>query len=723
MLMKYGASSQLQRRVIYCTLSFMIADSAYAQSSEKEMAVVQVTGSADAGRREATVAKAIVTREEMLRFGDNALVDVLRRVPGVTVVDGQGRGSEVRMRGLGAGYTQILINGEPAAPGFSLDSIPPSAIERIEVSRVATADASAQAMAGSINLILKQVARKAQSELKASLAGYGGNPSVYLDAMHSDKRDDFSYVLQGGLSRDENTWPFLIDQQAYDPAGAPTMARRTDKRETGTGRTASLTPRLNWKLGNGDSMALDGLYQWRGVHAGTDEERSAAFGKAPLYASDILRLNMDTVLARTAWNWSHRLPQDAVLDVKLVNNYNHRKSRAKFDAFDSGGGNVLDERTLSEFSDVSWTLAGKYRTPWRAGHAVALGWDVQSSQRDEERDQRQRAPAGYPALTVADRYEAEVTRLALFAQDEWDFTQRSSIYAGLRWEGLRTDTTGTSIVGVRNRSSVFSPVLQLVWKLPDSKSDQVRVGLSRTYKAPNTRDLMPRRYVATDNTATTPDLQGNPALLPELAWGADVAYEHYLGDAGLVSVSGNVRDIKNVIVQELSSQNDVWLSRPVNAGDARVAGVEFEGKANLAKLAPQWPALDVRLNLARNWSEVRSVPGPHNRLDKQTPASALFGLDYGPPGQPWRLGSSFSWQQGGPVRLSRTQRIDSNARRILDAYGSWRFHNGNQLRLSISNMLHENTILSSEYFSAEGSLRQTSSMRNRTVARITLEIK
>lgn len=37
------------------------------------------------------------------------------------------------MRGLGAGYTQILINGERAPAGFSMDSLAPDVIERIEV--------------------------------------------------------------------------------------------------------------------------------------------------------------------------------------------------------------------------------------------------------------------------------------------------------------------------------------------------------------------------------------------------------------------------------------------------------------------------------------------------------------------------------------------------------------------------------------------------------------
>jgi outer membrane receptor for ferrienterochelin and colicins len=79
-------------------------------------------------RRAASFAKQIYGREELDRYGDTNALDVMRRLPGVNVDSGG-----PRMRGLGAGYTQILINGDPAPPGFNLDQLSPSQIERIEV--------------------------------------------------------------------------------------------------------------------------------------------------------------------------------------------------------------------------------------------------------------------------------------------------------------------------------------------------------------------------------------------------------------------------------------------------------------------------------------------------------------------------------------------------------------------------------------------------------------
>ena len=74
-------------------------------------------------RRNSTAAKIIIGREEIDRFGDSTLGDVLKRLPGVTIQGRPGRGGAIRLRGLGNGYTQILLDGERVPPGFSLDSL------------------------------------------------------------------------------------------------------------------------------------------------------------------------------------------------------------------------------------------------------------------------------------------------------------------------------------------------------------------------------------------------------------------------------------------------------------------------------------------------------------------------------------------------------------------------------------------------------------------------
>ena len=84
-------------------------------------------------RRLSTASRMIFGREELDRNGDSNIGDVLKRLPGVTIGGRPGRGGDIRMRGTGSGYTQILINGERAPRGFSMDSLSPDQVERIEV--------------------------------------------------------------------------------------------------------------------------------------------------------------------------------------------------------------------------------------------------------------------------------------------------------------------------------------------------------------------------------------------------------------------------------------------------------------------------------------------------------------------------------------------------------------------------------------------------------------
>ncbi|MBC6436418.1 hypothetical protein FM036_47030 [Nostoc sp. HG1] len=91
----------------------------------------------------------VVGQDEIEKYGDLSVGEVLKRLPGVTVNGG------IRMRGLGNGYTQTLLNGQRIPQGFSLDTLTPEMIERIEIMRASTAEFSTQAVAGTINIVLK----------------------------------------------------------------------------------------------------------------------------------------------------------------------------------------------------------------------------------------------------------------------------------------------------------------------------------------------------------------------------------------------------------------------------------------------------------------------------------------------------------------------------------------------------------------------------------------
>ncbi|MEO6897868.1 MAG: Plug domain-containing protein, partial [Caldimonas sp.] len=83
-----------------------------APARADQLAPVEITGIRPDDvqeRRQSTAAKIIIGRDEIDRFGDSTLGDVLKRLPGVTIQGRPGRGGAIRLRGLGNGYTQILL--------------------------------------------------------------------------------------------------------------------------------------------------------------------------------------------------------------------------------------------------------------------------------------------------------------------------------------------------------------------------------------------------------------------------------------------------------------------------------------------------------------------------------------------------------------------------------------------------------------------------------------
>jgi outer membrane receptor for ferrienterochelin and colicins len=262
---------------------------------------------------------------------------------------------------------------------------------------------------------------------------------------------------------------------------------------------------------------------------------------------------------------------------------------------------------------------------------------------------------------------------------------------------------------------VVSPVAQLLWKLPDTDKDQVRIALSRTYKAPLTRLLVPRRYTTNNgNGPTNPDVRGNPNLRPELAWGLDAGYEKYFGKDGMASVSAYVRRIDDVIVYAVDPDVRPWLSEPFNKGRAKAAGVEAD-----AKLSPR-ANLDLRANLGYNWSAIDATPGPDNRLVGQVRVTSNLGLDYRP-SPAWTVGANLNLQFAGAERVSEQQHAYVGPLRNLDLYALWKISEKSKWRLSASDALQQDRRSSQSYLSAAGLSTRSFIETNRIIVRLTLE--
>ena len=339
-----------------------------------------------------------------MRFGDTRLADVLKRVPGITIGGVRGQVADIRMRGLGSGYVQILLDGEPTPPGFSLDLLAPDLIERIEVLRAPTADISAQAIAGTINIVLRRTVQKGQRNVKCVLAEENSRPSSSANVQLSDRADAWSYTVAAVLSREKYDDPAEAEQIGSDAQGNVNLVWLTKQTSTPVIDTISLAPRINWQAANGDTVASDTFVRYQQIQSIFSEKTTTLLGAPPTYASDDLAITYDTTL-RAPGSTGYIGGRRRLAEDKFGVNYNHRNGDARFHGFDDSGIFILDRSVRSGATTKGFTTTGKYLTPFATGHALAIGWDDEYSQRDESRIQRDITPTGLPPDNIDENYE------------------------------------------------------------------------------------------------------------------------------------------------------------------------------------------------------------------------------------------------------------------------------------------------------------------------------
>ena len=688
----------LRPRVLSLLIAGLSAP-ACAQTSTSGAAVqqVEVKGTSEGydPRRDDTAARIVVGREEIARYGDTSVLDVFKRIPGVTVTTGSGRSTQVRMRGLGAGYTQILVNGERTPAGFSLDNLAPETIERIEVLRVASAEFSTASVAGTINIVLRKTIRKREREAKLGylLSSDFRGPSFSTQLAERGDKSSWSLSASGNHDSLAREWSGVEENTRLD--GVVDLLRTTFGPERGHMNRLNLGPSLNWTLDNGDKLAWETVFNSSSFRNHPQPRVTTLIGSPPQTPDLQIFGEFDDRMLKSDLRWSRELPTGAKLEAKLGLEWSSRKMFVRRAGRDSLGLPESDGSTLLDTHARGANSLGKATRALDGGHALSLGWDIginASSDIRVERDRIRLLAPGLPLGTPLDeQFRATATRAALYVQDEWTVTPQWSVYLGTRWEGGRTRVSGSGFEPARINSGVLSPILQSLYKFAGKEGkksgDQLRLALSRTYKAPDLYSLVPRRSAWENNSATEADFVGNPNLKPELAWGIDAAYEHYWAEAAMVSVSGSVKRIDDYTSNRIYFDGLRWIFTPVNDDRAMLRTLEVETKFPLTSLFSGAPALDLRASVSRNWSRVLSVPGPHNRMEQQTPLTANLGVEY--KSGALTTGASLVHRRGGPIRVTANRGFYNYARTDLDAYALWTFNPKLQWRVALANLLGE----------------------------------
>ena len=160
-------------------------------------------------QRAADGVESVLTRDSIGQFPDQNVAESLRRLPGVNILNDQGEGRFVSVRGLDPELNAASINGtrlpapESDVRSVALDVIPAELIESIEVKKSLTPDMDGDTIGASIEINTTSAFDRKKDLLSVKLEG---SYNKYADALTPKASLDFStrlsdtFGIAGGIN-------------------------------------------------------------------------------------------------------------------------------------------------------------------------------------------------------------------------------------------------------------------------------------------------------------------------------------------------------------------------------------------------------------------------------------------------------------------------------------------------------------------------------------------
>ena len=500
--------------------------------------------------------------EYFQRFEPLTAGDALKRVPSVTFLSDVLESDGVRIRGLDSAYTQILINGE-RVPGanldrsFFVDRIPAELIERVEVVRSSSARRSGDAVAGAINIVLRDAMALDGGYIRAGAlhwkdseyGAWGGTFGAVWGGQVGPGR-----LLVGGNIQDRRN-PKAKTSWRYDEPGADLndIEVQSDVRD-GVDYSANASYALDVAGGN---------LELSGVFVRTDrlqDENSIEYDEGdPADVSTINRNPLDILTDNWSVNARYEREQfGGETTFRLGYAAIHDSQFELEEELDVGDEVIEGEKTDADIQDGDLMAAIEHKIALTGDAALEFGLQYARKNRDTrvlsaegEIDNQ----TDFRSLTddEYDPFEEVVGGVSTIEETRLDpYVMASGETGALKWEaGLRYETTDIAItdetVDPADRAhsrdyGLLLPSASLRWKLSDS--DRITASVARTVRRPNFDFISPALLEGEygDN-----DFLGNPDLSPETAWGADLGFERRLGRRGVFGVNVFYRDITDLI--------------------------------------------------------------------------------------------------------------------------------------------------------------------------------
>lgn len=571
----------------------------------------------------------VYDEEYFQRFEPLTAGDALKRVPGVTFLSDVIESDGARLRGLDPGYTQILINGERVPGGqsdrsFFLDRIPAELIEQVEIVRSSSARRTGDAVAGSLNIKLRDGFALDGGYLRAGGLFFDDGefkPSggFYYGGELAGGRVLIGANVQGRYNPKEKTSLRYGDSPENNPNFATDdFDNREDQSDVRDGTDYAFNASWGIETETTEFELIGNFVRTERL----EDERSFEYNdptaiNGPVRATPAGNLLTDNAnvndITTESWAIIAKLDHEWSLGETQLrvgySSFDDFQDEFEYEIdFDRSNPRFTGDLTVLDITDTEMFLNLEHEFELSENLEFAIGGFVQDKDRDTIlQDVRSRfnltpanrqgydqftrnpgefAPATFPAFneTITRIGESRKDLYALLEGEYDNFT----FEVGIRWENTEVDMT--DIVNgftISNDYDEFLPSASMKIELGDGR---ITLSGARTLRRPRFDFLTPGLLEAEfgDN-----DFLGNPLLEPETAWGGDLGYEHKIGKTGIVGVNVFYRDVTNLTELatvltaagtpvEGSEGPGTFVYTPRNTGNGEVYGIEFDASFSLS---------------------------------------------------------------------------------------------------------------------------------------------
>ncbi len=375
----------------------------------------------------------VITAKEIETRNANNLFQLFEGTPGIRVEQQcqYCNYTMIRMQGLGAEHTQILINGQPIYSGlagvYGLQQISTIDIDRVEIVKGAgSALYGSSAVAGAINIITKEPSLSPLTKLDLQFGKYNTNKYGFSSSIRNEKGNV-------GL----NIYAQVLTGNAIDETSDGMTLEEVKKKDGISDRVATNLINTGFSLHVNDLISKNEklIIRVTNIH----ENRQGGIMDDDYYKNPLTdgTENITTKRYSSELSYNKIFKKNSDLNFSLAYvNHNRNATNDSYlgDYMETHGDSIPDFRNMRPYLAIENSITSTFTFGKKvSNHQLLIGTQVYFNKLDESGMYVVVDPeSNYLGESYRSSSKKSATEIGLFIQDEWSLTEKITIVPGVR---------------------------------------------------------------------------------------------------------------------------------------------------------------------------------------------------------------------------------------------------------------------------------------------------